>query len=233
MLRLSGVWFRYPGSDSYALRGLSMEARRGELLVLAGPNGSGKTTALLVAAGLLEPERGEVLLDGRPLREQLPRARRRIGLLFQNPDYMLFNPTVYDEIAFVPRQLYGEAEVSKMVEAAARRVGLPPELLKRPVHALSHGEKKLVALASVISYGPELLLLDEPLAGLSRSRREAVLGLIGGEVAAGRAVVVATHEPEHFEGLGPGRVLFLRRGAAEGERPLGAAAPSPGQKEFD
>lgn len=210
MLRLVDIWFRYPGGD-YVLRGFSTEFRRGELVLVTGPNGSGKTTLIMVSAGLLEPERGEVLFMERPLKRQLPWARRHIGVLFQDPEYMLFNPTVYDEIAFVPRQVSrDEEEVRERVLWAVEALGIPQDLLKRPVHRLSYGEKKLVALASVISYGPDILLLDEPLEGLSKRYRERVIELVREWASKRGPVVVALHEREEMERYAS-RVIELSR----------------------
>ena len=196
MLRLSGVWFKYPGSKTYVLEDFSLEVGGGELVLLTGPNGSGKTTVLLIAAGLLEPQKGSVEFEGRPLKKQLPEARRHIGLLFQNPEVMLFNPTVYDEVTFVPRQLSRDKSwIDKVARDSIRTVGLPERFLNRRVQELSYGEKKLVALASVISYRPKILLLDEPFEGLSRRARERVACVVKEAVRRGSGVLLASHEP--------------------------------------
>ena len=195
LLELQGVWYKYPGSPDYALRDVSLVVEEAKVYVVAGPNGAGKTTLLLVMAGLLEPERGRVLFRGKPLKEQLPGARRHIGLLFQNPEHMLFNPVVYDEIAYVPRQLYTSEEyVRRAVEEAAEMVGLKHELLMRPTHMLSYGEKKLVALASILSYKPRLLLLDEPYTNLSRDYVEKINNIIRRHVEEGDSAVIVCHE---------------------------------------
>ncbi len=195
MLEVVNVYFKYPGG-SEVLKGASFSVRRGEVVAIIGRNGSGKTTLLLVASGLLTPQKGEVLLDGEPLDKQLPEARRRMGLVFQDPDDQLFNPTVYDELAFAPRQLgYSEEDVKKMVEDLAGRLGLSG-LLGRPPYKLSMGEKRKVALASVLVYNPELLLLDEPTANLSAKSVEELVEMIGGFREDGKAVVVTSHDVE-------------------------------------
>ncbi|MBS7645710.1 ABC transporter ATP-binding protein [Candidatus Bathyarchaeota archaeon] len=98
---------------SEVLRGVDLSVDRGEGVAVVGPNGSGKTALLMIAAGLLEPLRGTVLLDGEALKDQLPQARRRIGLVFQDPDDQIFNPTVHDEIAYAPRQILSPEEAEE------------------------------------------------------------------------------------------------------------------------
>ena len=211
LLELRSIWYRYPGSDSYALRDVSLDLRRSEALLLTGPNGAGKTTLLLVAAGLLKPLRGEVLLDGKPLREQLPDARRHIGLLFQNPEAMLFNPTVMDEISYVPRQLLQPKEALNAASDTARLLGIPRELLNRPIHALSYGEKKLVALASILSYKPRILLLDEPLTNLHSRYASRLMEILRTHLKLGGGALIASHEAGRYQGL-VDRVLCMEDG---------------------
>ncbi len=191
-LVLRDVWFRYPGSE-WVLRGVSAEFVGGRAYVIEGINGAGKTTLLLVMAGLLEPQRGEVLLDDEPVAGDRPSVRRRFGILFQSPDYMLFNPTVYEEIAYGPRQLVrGNDKIRQAVRSALRAVGLPEKYLVRATHALSYGEKKLVALASIISYGPDVLLLDEPCSNLSPAFVERVCSIVEDVVGRGGLAVITT-----------------------------------------
>ncbi len=195
ILEARDVWFRYPGSRDYALKGINLALEQGQLYNITGPNGAGKSTLLLVLAGLLEPERGSILFRGRPLRDQLPSARRYIGILFQNPEHMLFNPIVYDEIAYTLRQIHSnENEIHKRVSQAVEALGLRRDILSRPTHALSYGEKKLVALASIISYDPEILLLDEPYTNLAPRYIEKINRIIESYISQKRTVVVVSHE---------------------------------------
>jgi cobalt/nickel transport system ATP-binding protein len=212
LLRLIDVWFKYPGSNRYVLEGFNLEVGRKELVLLTGPNGSGKTTVLLLAGGLLQPEKGDVEFNDKPLKQQLPEARRFIGLLFQNPEVMLFNPTVYDEILYVPRQLHKDRNLlDKLARDSIRLVGLPDRFLNRRVHELSYGEKKLVALASVISFNPHILLLDEPFEGLSKGARERVACVIRIFLEKGAGILLASHEaPPELIGLET-RVVELGR----------------------
>ncbi|MCC6062183.1 MAG: energy-coupling factor ABC transporter ATP-binding protein [Desulfurococcales archaeon] len=198
MLKLVDIWFRYPDSNRYLFQRLNIEFREKELTLITGPNGSGKSTLLMIAAGLLEPERGEVLFREKPLKKQLPEARRFIGISFQDPEYMLFNSTVYDEIAYVPRQLYEEKEVDRLVRDTIKILGLSEDMLKRSVYQLSYGEKKIVALGSILSYKPLIILLDEPLESLSKYYRDKILYIIERLLEENKTIIIATHDPDLF-----------------------------------
>ncbi|HYQ81416.1 MAG TPA: ABC transporter ATP-binding protein, partial [Anaeromyxobacteraceae bacterium] len=154
-----------------ALRGVSFAVQPGERVVVLGVNGCGKTTLLRLLDGLLFASRGRVSYGGEPLDERSlgeaafrRRFRGEVALLFQNVDAMLFNPTVADEIAFGPRQL-GLPEVERRVARWAEVFGVTP-FLERPPFELSGGEKKRVALASILAIDPRVLLLDEATANL-------------------------------------------------------------------
>ena len=197
------------------MKGASFSADKGEVVAVIGPNGSGKTTLLLVAAGLLEPQKGSVLLGEKPLREQLPEARGRIGLVFQEPDDQLFNPTIYDEIGFALRQLLSsEGEVDKKVRQVAEEFNLTG-LLSRPPYRLSVGEKRRVTFASVLAYEPDVLLLDEPTANLSGKYIEETEQIVSNAKDAGRAVVIVSHDVE-FVAKVSDRVYVIKDGSVVG-----------------
>lgn len=211
MLECKDLWVSYPGLGA-VLRGVSLKVELGKVTALLGPNGSGKTTLLLALAGLLEPERGVVLLGGRELKEQLPEARRRLGLLFQDPDDQLFNPTVRDELLFTLNQLgLTESEKSERVERVARLLRIA-HLLERPAFALSMGEKKRVAMASILVYEPEVLLLDEPTANLDPQSSELFLSLICKAKAEEKGILVATQDADLLEGVAD-HVVILNSGS--------------------
>ncbi len=180
-------------------RGLSWVFTSGHLYVIYGDNGAGKTTLLKILAGLLKPEKGTILLDGEDIYSNPRRYRRYIGLLFQNPEAMLFNPTVFDEIAFTPRQIYNEEKVRLVVERVVQRIGLDMELLGIPPQRLSYGLKKLVALASILSYNPNIILLDEPFTNLSEKYRRRVSMIIDELIAGDKLVIIATHEVDRIK----------------------------------
>ncbi|MBS7646043.1 ABC transporter ATP-binding protein [Candidatus Bathyarchaeota archaeon] len=213
MLELKDVHFRYPGGPE-VLKGVDLSVERGEIVAVIGPNGCGKTTLLMVAAGLLEPEVGEVLLNGEPLRSQLPGARRRIGLVFQDPDDQLFNPTVHDEIAFAPCQVFAPEDVEEKVLEVADTFKLR-NLLDKPPYKLSMGEKRIVAMASVLVYDPELLLLDEPTANLSCTPIEEIKRILMDSKRRGKAILIASHDVE-FIAETADRVYVLSGGTLRG-----------------
>jgi len=197
------------------LKGANFSADKGEVVAVIGPNGSGKTTLLLIAAGLLEPQKGLVLLGEKPLREQLPQARKRIGLVFQEPDDQLFNPTIYDEISFALRQLLScEGEVDKKVRQVAEEFNLTG-LLSRPPYRLSVGEKRRVTFASVLAYEPDVLLLDEPTANLSGKYVEETEQIVSHARDAGKAVVIVSHDVE-FVAKVSDRVYVIKDGSVVG-----------------
>ncbi len=195
ILELRNIWFKYPGMENYVLKGISLELKSGKTYFITGPNGAGKTTLLMVAAGLLKPEKGEVIFQGKPLSKQLPEARRHIGVLFQNPEAMLFNPTVYDEVAYGLRQiLSSQEEIDRKVKDTIRRIGLNENILYKLVHKLSYGEKKLVAFASIISYDPKVLLLDEPFTNLSHENIEQIMSIILDFKSKGKTILMVGHD---------------------------------------
>ena len=191
-----------------ALDGLSVRVARGQRIALMGANGSGKSTLLRMLAALIFPDNGSVTFCGEKLTEQRFEAtnfsrqfRRRVGLVFQNPDVQLFSPTVFDEVAFAPLQLAWprekiRSEVDRMLEMLKIS-----HLKDRPPHHLSTGEKKRVALASVMILDPEVLLLDEPTAGLDPSSAsqmiDSLIGLRGGR----KTVVATTHDLDIVEDI--------------------------------
>jgi energy-coupling factor transport system ATP-binding protein len=168
---------------SVALRGVTLGIRRGEAVGLVGPTGSGKSTLAQHFAGLLRPTSGRVLIDGVEIYGRgvdLRRVRRRIGLLFQYPEHQLFEETVFDDVAFGPRNLgLDPDEVTERVRWALRLVGLDPErFARRSPFSLSGGEMRRVAIAGVLAMRPEVLILDEPTAGLDPQGRRELIDLV-------------------------------------------------------
>ena len=193
MARLEAIDVEIRYGSMSVLQGVSLSAGPGEAVALLGPTGSGKTSLLMALAGLLEPSKGTVLLDGEPLRDQLPAARRRIGIVFQNPADQFFNPSVYDEVAYALRTMgLREDVVRERVLRVAARLGIEG-LLDRHPSRLSGGQQRLVALASVLVYEPEILLLDEPATYLDGRGVATLLALLREHRRRGGTVVFATH----------------------------------------
>ncbi|AKT34165.1 ABC-type cobalt transport system, ATPase component [Pyrobaculum sp. WP30] len=194
VLRASGLEFGYHGEP--VLRGVELSVSEGEVVAIYGPTGSGKTTILLLLAGLLRPWRGEVYIMGERLDERtLPQIRRLIGISFQNPDDMFFNSTVLDEIAYTSARMYGADVGLKAARDIAEKLGIS-HILNKPPYKLSGGQKRLVALAAAVVHQPKLLLLDEPSTYLDEESTERVIKLFKELKSRGTAVLVATHDAE-------------------------------------
>jgi len=214
LFTLSHVTFGYD-RERPAIRDLSMEVDSDETLLLAGANGSGKTTLLKILDGLLFPSAGEVSFEGQLLtRSRLDDRgfnrffRQRVALLFQNPEVQLFHPTVAEDVAFGPVQLgLGPAEVKQRVEDVLRLMAVE-RLAPASVLDLSEGEKQRVALATVLAVNPDVLLLDEPIAALDPKATRLTCELIASLKAAGKTIVVATHDLDRFRMLAD-RVVVL------------------------
>jgi cobalt/nickel transport system ATP-binding protein len=215
------VAYRY--NHVAALNSLSVHVKHGERVALLGANGSGKSTLLRVLAGLCFPDRGEVLFHGESLTEQrleeeefFYRFRRRVGLVFQNADVQLFNPSVFDELAFGPLQLrWPAAKVRERIEQVLREMDIA-HLRDRAPHRLSGGEKKRVALASVLVLDPEVLLLDEPSGALDPSSQSRIVDFLISCGNGSKTVVTATHDLDTLEDIAD-RCYVFENGRVAGE----------------
>ncbi len=196
ILATEDLHYTYPGSVP-ALRGLHLEIPRGQRLAILGPNGAGKTTLLLHLNGTLRPDRGEVRLEGQAARYDgrfLAEWRARVGLVLQDPDDQLFAGSVFQDVSFGPLNLgLDEPEVRRRVKAALAALRIS-ELGERPIHMLSHGQKKRVAIAGVIAMHPRVLLLDEPTGGLDPLAHTHLLAALQRLADAGTTVVYTTHD---------------------------------------
>ena len=216
IFELKNIAFSYGPEEPAVLRDFSLTVEEGTCLVIEGENGAGKTTLFRILNGLSFPERGSFFFDGDEITEKYMkdnhRAKlfhKRIGYLFQNPDVMLFNGTVYDEIAFGPRQMgLDEAEVKKRTEECMALFGIEGLSKKAPYH-LSGGQKKKVALGAVMALNPEVLILDEPFAGLDEKSRQMLLDFLAELKKAKKTILIATHDPLLKEKLADG-VLVLK-----------------------
>lgn len=191
VLEVDGLAFSYPDGHA-ALLGADLLMREGEKVALLGPNGAGKTTLAHHLNGILEAHAGAIAVDGLRVEDAtLPEVRRRVGLVFQDPDDQLFMPTVAEDVAFGPANLgvRGTA-LETRVEEALGSVGAG-DLASRAPHHLSGGEKRRVALATVLAMEPVLLVLDEPTSGLDPAGRRELIDLLS-ELAVAQLVI--THD---------------------------------------
>ena len=240
VLELRAVDHAYP-DGSPGLRDCSLALGRGRRHALLGANGAGKTTVLQHLNGLLRPGGGALRLDGRPFdygRAGLAALRRRVGLVFQNPDRQLFSAQVEEDVSFGPLNLgLDAATVRARVAAALDAVGLR-EQAGRAVHHLSFGQKKRVCIAGVLAMEPDVLLLDEPMAGLDAPMQLELAALLDRLVARGVTVVLSTHDVDFaYRWADDIHVMAAGRCIASGPAPqlaaradvLGAAGQRPPQ----
>ena len=197
-----------------AVEGLSMTVGAGEFLGVIGHTGSGKSTLIQHLNGLLQPTSGRILLEGKDIwadPKKIRDVRFKVGLVFQYPEYQLFEETVYKDIAFGPKNmgLTGE-DIDRRVREAAAFVGLDAELLDKSPFDLSGGQKRRVAIAGVIAMEPKVLILDEPTAGLDPRGREAILAQIRAyHQKRGTTVILVSHSMEEIA-CNVDRILVLR-----------------------
>ena len=211
MIEVRDVYYTYPNGVE-ALRGVSLSIDRGEFVAIMGENGAGKTTLIKHFNGLLKPTKGTVLVDGVDTsKSTVARLSRKVGIVFQNPENQFFCESVYDEVAFALRNFgFPEDEIDAMVVETLRRLGLERYAKKSPF-LLSGGEKKRVAIASVLVWNPDYVVMDEPTVGQDYRAKVELLNLIDELLDEGRAVVVVTHDVEFVAECEP-RVVLMSRG---------------------
>lgn len=175
---LEDVYYTYPDGKK-ALNGISFEIHHGESVAIVGANGAGKSTLLLSLVGILFPYSGNIVISDVPVtKETLSLVRQKVGFTFQNADDQLFNATVYDDVAFGPRNYkLPESEVERRVLLALETVGVS-HLKDRPPYKLSGGEKRSVSIAAVLSMEPDILLMDEPSSALDPKSRRRLINLL-------------------------------------------------------
>ena len=185
LLEVKNVSFTYGAGTAFekkAVDQVSLNIEKGDFIGIIGHTGSGKSTLIQTLNGLIKPDEGEILLDGNNIwsnPKKIRKVRFRVGMVFQYPEYQLFEETAEKDIAYGPKNMGLSAdEISKRVKSAAKFVGLKPELLKKSPFELSGGEKRRVAIAGVIAMEPDILILDEPCAGLDPKGRDVLLAQI-------------------------------------------------------
>ncbi len=204
--------------EKAAVKDVSIKVQKGELIGIIGHTGSGKSTLIQMFNGLIRPESGRVLLNGRDIWEdpkKIRSVRFQAGLVFQYPEYQLFEETVEKDIAFGPRNMgLSDEEIQEKVTKAARFTGLRPELLGKSPFELSGGEKRRAAIAGVIAMDPDVLILDEPTAGLDPSGRDVILAQITEyHKQRGNTVFLVSHSMEDIAKTAD-RVLVMHQGKA-------------------
>jgi cobalt/nickel transport system ATP-binding protein len=217
IIEVNDLCYTYPDGTP-ALRGLSFRIFHGESVAIVGSNGAGKSTLLLHLNGCLTPVAGTVRIGDFPLTSKtLPHVRRTVGMLFQDPDDQLFMPLVHDDVAFGPLNLgLSPEDVEAKIDSALATVGAA-HLRDRPSYRLSAGEKRAVAIASVLAMSPNILVMDEPTSSLDpRARRQLIQLLAGFD----HTKIIATHDLDMALDL-CSRTIVLKDGAVVADGPTG------------
>jgi len=215
IVEANNLEFSYP-DNTRALHGVSFRIRHGESVAIVGANGAGKSTLLLHLNGYLTPTSGQVRIGDFPLtQETLHEVRRTVGMVFQDPDDQLFLSTVYDDVAFGPLNLgLPMDEVHSRVQKALKTVGVL-ELKERPSHRLSSGQKRRVAIATVLSMSPDILVMDEPSAGLDPRARRRLIELL---ISFKHSKIIATHDLDMVLDVCK-RTIIINEGKIEADGP--------------
>ena len=215
---LTDVYNEGTAFEKKALDDVSIEIQTGEFIGLIGHTGSGKSTLIQHLNGIIPPTSGEILLDGENIHKdkaKLKEVRRRIGLAFQYPEYQLFEMTVYKDVAFGPTNMQlSKEEIHESVVSALETVGIPHELYEKSPFELSGGQKRRVAIAGVLAMNPEVLILDEPTAGLDPRGRDEILAAVGRlHRERGITVILVSHSMEDVAKLAD-RIIVMHKGKA-------------------
>ncbi len=219
LLEVKNLSFTYGTGTAFekkAVNNVSLNIEQGEFIGIIGHTGSGKSTFIQTLNGLIKPTDGTILLDGKDIWEnpkKIRNVRFRVGMVFQYPEYQLFEETVEKDIAFGPKNMgLGEDEIKKRVESAARFVDLKPELLKKSPFELSGGEKRRAAIAGVIAMDPDILILDEPTAGLDPRGRDVLLSQIASyHKTKNNTVLLVSHSMEDISRIAD-KILVMNKG---------------------
>ena len=218
MIEVENVHFRYPNGVE-ALKGVSLVIKNGEFVAIMGQNGAGKTTLVKHFNGLLKPSEGIVRVDDvETTKTSVATLARNAGFVFQNPDHQLFSETVEEEIAFALKNFGFEAEVIEQRISWALNLLSLTQYRKTSPFLLSGGERKRVALASVLAWNPNMLILDEPTIGQDYQQKEKLRQFIVQMQTQGKTVVIVTHDVEFVAESNP-RVVLMKEGTvvADGE----------------
>lgn len=220
VLDIKDVSFGYSHGTPFeitALDNVSFSIEKGELVGIIGHTGSGKSTLMQMLNALLKPEKGKILLDGKDIntdKKSIKEARSKVGLCFQYPEYQLFEETCAKDIAFGPKNMgLSEEEISERVNKAAEFVGLDKNLLDKSPFDLSGGQKRRCAIAGVMAMFPEVLILDEPTAGLDPQGRNEIFSMIDNyRKNTGATVIIVSHSMDDIARIAD-RILVMNRGA--------------------
>jgi energy-coupling factor transport system ATP-binding protein len=212
IIEFKKVSYRYQFEEKFAIEDINLEIYEGEVLAIIGSNGAGKTTLIKHMNGLLKPTIGDVYVEGLNTKNvTVAELSRKVGIVFQNADYQLFAQTVYDEIAFALKNFgFEEEEIKKRVDNVLEYFSLKQYVENSPL-LLSGGEKKRVALASVLVYDPKVLILDEPTIGLDFVQKKNLKNLISNMKNRNKTIIIVTHDLDFVAEIAE-RVVVMKNG---------------------
>ena len=225
-ISVKDLTFKYnPGTpfETRALDGITLDINDGEFIGIIGHTGSGKSTFIQHLNALIKPTGGQVTIDGEDINESKDKAapRRKVGLVFQYPEYQLFEETVIKDVSFGPKNMgLSEDEVRRHAEEALHTVGLKPEDWEKSPFELSGGQKRRAAIAGVLAMHPKTLILDEPAAGLDPIGREEILGIVKAIHEGGTTVVMVSHSMDDVARLCK-RIIVFEKGKVVLDGPCG------------
>jgi cobalt/nickel transport system ATP-binding protein len=218
MIELKNISYHYPDCTS-AIADICFSVTEGEKLVVAGENGAGKSTLFLLLNGILKPRKGEYFFDGKRIgysKRELLTLHQQVGIVFQEPDSQLFSASVYEEVAFGLLNLeLPHDEVRRQVNSTLAALDIE-NLKDRPPHLLSYGQKKRVAIASVLAMNPRIIIFDEPTAGLDPAHAAEIIVLLEKLHTAGKTIIISTHDM-NFAYQWAGRMVVLHDGCVVGQ----------------
>ena len=197
MIELQNITYTYSPKTPFektAVDGVSLRVNKGELVGIIGPSGSGKSTLIQLMNGLLKPASGEVFFEGEPLKK----VNTRIGIVFQYPEAQIFEETIQKELEFGPKNIgMDKVDIAKAIQNSIKIMGIDSDLQKSP-HEISGGQKRKVAIASVLSMNPEVLILDEPTAGLDPRAKRQLLETLVNMNRTGTTIILVSHSMEEI-----------------------------------
>lgn len=200
ILKAENVFFSYDDDNSFSLNNLSLEIKKGKKIAIMGPNGSGKSTFFFCCNGINKPSKGTIYFKGEPIKynkKSLLKLRKKIGIVFQDPDNQLFSASVYQEISFGPLNMgLPKEEVQKEVDQIIQHMEIN-YFSQKPTHALSGGQKKQVSIADILVMHPELIILDEPASSLDPKHINILNNLINEMTENGITVIISTHDVDY------------------------------------
>ncbi len=222
ILEVKGLSHSYGGDTPFmndAVKNVSFSVEKGEIIGIIGHTGSGKSTLVQHLNGLLKPTEGEILFENENIwknPKEIRKIRSEVGLVFQYPEYQLFEETVYKDIAFGPKNMGLEGEeLDRRIRDICAIIGIKDEYLEKSPFDLSGGEKRRVAIAGVMAMKPQIIIFDEPTAGLDPKGREDVMGIIRDyRAATGATVIIISHSMEDMAAIAD-RVLVMNKGSLE------------------